>query len=110
MQDSVKALEKAQAARTTSEVQSALADLVRALEPWLLKGAPQHYAEKKLALYHEDKSKRGWVQMAGKPINPYSDAGAALMPWPQPETAERPKPDGPGSKDAPAAEMTGHRH
>ncbi len=114
IQDAVKALEKAQAARTSSEIRSALAELVTALTPWMMDGAPVHYAEKKLTIYRESASGRAWVQMEGKPVNPYGDGEAEPLPWPKLD-AEAVSAD-PASKASntpatpPAAHATGHQH
>ncbi|MCB1503395.1 MAG: efflux RND transporter periplasmic adaptor subunit [Hyphomicrobiaceae bacterium] len=109
MQDSVKALEKAQLARTSTEVQAALANLVTAMRPWLLEGAPRHYAEKKLALYQQANGGRMWLQMAGKPLNPYGQGEAELTAWPEQAAGQQPTPEVSGVKgDPPAAAATGH--
>ena len=88
MQDSVAALQKAQAARTSTEVKAALSDLVASLLPWMREGAPQHYVGKKLSIYREAGGGRHWVQFAGVPSNPYGDGKAELVPWPQPDAAK----------------------
>ncbi|MFV0367031.1 MAG: efflux RND transporter periplasmic adaptor subunit [Hyphomicrobiaceae bacterium] len=118
MQDAVTALQKAQAARTSTELKSALAELVAALLPWMREGAPQHYAEKKLALYKDASDGRHWVQMTGDPTNPYGNGKADVVPWPQPEAANAAGASGknqqvPGNEPAtmPAGQpMTGHQH
>jgi len=111
MQDSVKALEKAQAARTSSELQSALSDLVAALEPWMRDGAPGHYAEKKVALYRETEGRRSWVQMAGKPLNPYGRGRSELVAWPRPNTVEAADAVNSEPPDASQAKpANGHQH
>ena len=81
--DSVKVLEKARSAQTESETQAILADLVNALEPWLMEGAPKHYEDRKVAFYKDAKSGRKWLQLAGKPVNPYGTNEAVLVPWPE---------------------------
>ncbi len=85
MTEAVTALEKARAAQTESETQTVLAELVSALEPWLLNGAPQHYKDKKVALFKDEKSGRMWVQFAGKPVNPYGSEPGVMIPWPDPK-------------------------
>lgn len=111
MQDSVKALEKAQAARTSSELRAALAQLVAALTPWLREGAPQHYADKKLQLYRETSGQRSWLQLAGKPSNPYGGGQAEMLPWPEPSNDEAAERSEPASNPVPpAAAMGGHQH
>lgn len=114
MQDSVKALEHAQAARTLSETQAALGELVKALTPWMQDGAPTHYASKKLAIYRDSATGRSWVQIAGQPANPYGESKAELLPWPKSSAPAESASD--ASKAAvtpetpPAANMSGHRH
>lgn len=111
MQDSVTALEKAKAARSTSELRGALAQLVEALKPWLQDGAPRHYEEKKLALLKDMRSGESWVQMAGKPLNPYSDGAAELIPWPNPPVSDNPNSsNSEATATQPAAPTSGHRH
>ncbi|KUO65168.1 MAG: hypothetical protein APF80_14205 [Alphaproteobacteria bacterium BRH_c36] len=114
MEDAAKAIEKAKAAQTDSETRAALAELVAALEPWLREGAPQHYAEKKLLLLHDAESDRKWLQMAGKPVNPYGDGAAEAMPWPEPrpETAESAAASAatPAADPTPQPSIPGHQH
>jgi len=82
MTDAVAALELAKSAKTESELKSALAKLVEALNPWLLEGAPQHYKNKKVLLFKDHDSDRMWLQMAGKPTNPYGSGHAMKVDWP----------------------------
>lgn len=111
MQDSVKELKKAQAARTSSELHAALAGLTAALRPWMHDGAPQHYAEKKVSLYRDAATGRRWLQMAGKPVNPYGKGEAELVAWPERPTETEPadKTSRASSKSPPAA-AAGHQH
>ncbi|MCB1521619.1 MAG: efflux RND transporter periplasmic adaptor subunit [Hyphomicrobiaceae bacterium] len=117
MQDADAALRKAKIAQTASERRAALAALVAAIEPWMREGAPSHYAEKKVAMFKDTASGRLWLQMAGKPLNPYADEGPAqAMPWPQvkqPTASEAGRaPDAGGDArhgTAPAA-TAAHRH
>ncbi len=111
MQDSVKALEKAQAARALSELRQALADLVAALTPWLREGAPKHYADKKLVFFREASGQRSWLQVAGKPSNPYGDGEVEALPWPQPRENATAKSSEPApSTTPPSAAMGAHQH
>ena len=87
MTDAVAALKKAQNAKAESEVRETLAELLLALEPWLLDGAPQHYKERKVELYKDSKSGKKWVQMAGQPANPFGANPAIKIPWPESNTA-----------------------
>ncbi|MFY0609950.1 MAG: efflux RND transporter periplasmic adaptor subunit [Hyphomicrobiaceae bacterium] len=70
--DATKALREAQAAKSETEVQSALARLTTALKVWMMEGAPKHYQARKVALHKDLKSERVWFQLRGKPLNPYS--------------------------------------
>lgn len=83
MTDAVTALESAKAARTESELKSALAQLVAALKPWLLEGAPQHYKKKDVTLYMDHGKDRLWLQMSGPPANPYGSGHAMKVDWPE---------------------------
>ena len=111
MEEAVKAIRKAQSARTDSETKLALVELVAALEPWMSGGAPGHYREKKVAMYRDTGSGRNWLQLEGKPLNPYGDGKSSHQPWPEKkmtgdadveEVAKEPDP-------APQA-MPGHQH
>ncbi|MCH9809383.1 MAG: efflux RND transporter periplasmic adaptor subunit [Alphaproteobacteria bacterium] len=112
MEDAVKALEKGKSAKTESEVQAALAELVTALEPWMRDGAPGHYTEKKVAMFADKASGRKWLQLAGPPINPYGRGQAVPMPWPEAKPSAEPgKPtEMKVPAEASARPMTGHKH
>lgn len=118
LEDAAKAIEKGKAAQTESETRTALAELVTALEPWMRGGAPQHYAEKKLLMLHDAESGAKWLQLAGKPANPYGSGAAEAMPWPEskPGNAENGGASAavpatnPSSEPAAAPAMTGHQH
>jgi Cu(I)/Ag(I) efflux system membrane fusion protein len=87
LEDATAALKKAREARAVSETQAALADLVAALRPWILNGAPEYYRERGVALFREKDGERLWLQMKGDAINPYSRAPGEQLPWPDvPET------------------------
>lgn len=91
LEDSASALRDAQKARTISETEAALAKLVSALRPWLMDGAPDHYREKKVALFKEKNGERLWLQKDGKPLNPYASGAGEQIPWPEtgnPSTAD----------------------
>lgn len=93
MEDAVEALENGKSAKTESEVQAALAQLVTALAPWMLEGAPDHYAEKKVAMFQDENTGRRWLQLAGKPVNPYGKGQASMIPWPEAAPAAGAKAD-----------------
>jgi Cu(I)/Ag(I) efflux system membrane fusion protein len=61
-----------------------LANLIDALEPWLLDGAPIHYRDNGLVLYREQETGRLWLQLSGSTLNPYGDGAAESIPWPDP--------------------------
>lgn len=79
MKDAVAALRSAQEARNSGEIRTALAALVTALEPWVLRGAAAHYREKKVVVFKDEASGRLWAQLAGAPLNPYGDGRATAM-------------------------------
>jgi Cu(I)/Ag(I) efflux system membrane fusion protein len=82
LDDSVAALRKAQEAQAISETQAALSELVTALRPWIMTGAPDHYRERGVALYRETGGEGLWLQFSGRPINPYSREPGEQVPWP----------------------------
>lgn len=114
LEDGVKALEEAKAAQTQSELQEALAHLVRALTPWMREGAPDHYREKKVAMFEEKGSGKRWLQMAGKSLNPYSKNVATELPWPEmsaSKSGEQAMQMDEASKEAPpSASANPHQH
>lgn len=83
LNDAAEALRAAQTARSESELRATLETLVSALRPWLLGGAPDHYKERKVAFFKEADSTRVWLQLEGKPLNPYGDGGSQQVPWPE---------------------------
>lgn len=83
MTDAVTALESAKAAKTESELRSALAQLVSALKPWLVEGAPQHYKKKDVVLYKDHGNDKLWIQMKGTTSNPYGSGHAMKVDWPE---------------------------
>jgi len=94
IEDADKAIGEALTARSASEQQSALAKLAEALRPWMMEGAPKHYAEKNVGFFREDTSGRQWLQRGSRPSNPYGNAPAVLVPWPskEPGTSEAAAP------------------
>ena len=85
--DATEAVRKMQAARTVTEVQGALAALNEALRTWVLKGAPEHYKAKKLAVFRDPKSDRIWFQVGAKPFNPFARGGGELIAYPPAQSA-----------------------
>ncbi len=78
------ALIAAKEARQGPELQTQLARLVDALEPWLLTGAPIRYRDAGVTLFKEDDTGRLWIQQSQRPRNPYGEAGAEAIAWPDP--------------------------
>ncbi|MEZ5815624.1 MAG: efflux RND transporter periplasmic adaptor subunit [Hyphomicrobiaceae bacterium] len=100
IEDAAKAIAEAQSARAESEVKTALAKLVEAIKPWMMEGAPRHYAGKAITLFREEASGRQWVQRGAKPANPYGRAPAALVAWPHDETAGKRPSEAPSKEQA----------
>lgn len=75
-------MQAAQRARTESALKNALAALVRALDPWLMEGRPEHYRAAGLAYYTDAASGRSWLQLSGPARNPYGDGSYEITPWP----------------------------
>lgn len=61
-----------------------LADLVAAMEPWFMQGAPIRYRDAGVAFFRDDASGRAWIQEGDDPLNPYSDGSATQTTWPDP--------------------------
>ncbi len=94
------AVRAAQAVEGPAELADALSDLMEGLRPWLLEGAPQHYAEEGLTLFRAGED-RLWVQEGGDPVNPYGDGDAERIVWPDAMAMDN-------VSDRPA--MAGHNH
>ena len=84
LEDAEAALRAAKDAREGEALAAELARLMEALEPWLLEGAPVHYRDAGLTLFQETETGRLWVQQGGSPRNPYGDAQADVIAWPDP--------------------------
>jgi Cu(I)/Ag(I) efflux system membrane fusion protein len=97
LNDSAEALRAAKRAKSESEVQAALARLVNALQGWMLEGAPDHYKARKVALFTDKASGRVWIQLQGKPLNPYSRGEAEAIAWPAGKAA-KPEPSDKAAK------------
>lgn len=111
MEDAARALEKAKATRSHSELREALAAIVSALGPWLREGAPAHYEKKRLAMLREAATGRQWLQLDGKPLNPYGEGEAERMPWPDQPAHDAPAAAGRTSAgDAVTPPPPAHRH
>ncbi len=83
-------------------MRNALAGLVVAIEPWMIEGAPQHYAGKKVVLFREDGSGRKWVQLGGRPANPFGN-GLGVASAVAGHAAETDAPAGGGGSSEPAS-------
>lgn len=78
----VTALKSASLTNDKDTTRKALDDLMIALEPWLLNGAPAHYRTAGLSFFREAGTGRAWVQEAASPANPYGTAAAEKVEWP----------------------------
>lgn len=78
------ALRSAQTTREGLPLAEDLARLTDALEPWFIDGAPIHYRDNGLMLYRENGTNKLWLQEGGDMRNPYSDADAQVVEWPDP--------------------------
>lgn len=74
-------LRMAQRAESPAALVNALSDLMEGLRPWLLEGAPQHYATKGLRLFSTEED-QFWVQEGAETLNPYGDGEVERVPWP----------------------------
>ncbi|WP_034387920.1 efflux RND transporter periplasmic adaptor subunit [Hellea balneolensis] len=70
--------------KTGDPLAQQLAHLMSALDPWLTLGAPSHYKSKGLIFYADQETGRLWLQDRGLPANPYSNADAKVIAWPDP--------------------------
>lgn len=86
--DTQAALREAKAAEKGKPLAEALSDLMEAFEPWLMEGAPQHYADEGLTLFR-DSNGYLWLQESRVPRNPYGDSEAELVAWPERMAAVR---------------------
>lgn len=84
------ALHAAKAAREGDALAAELAQLVEALAPWLLEGAPAHYRDAGLSLFKEAGSGRLWIQEGDTPRNPYGDGEVQRIAWPDPMAGMQP--------------------
>ncbi|GGY48846.1 efflux RND transporter periplasmic adaptor subunit [Parvularcula lutaonensis] len=76
------ALRKAQEAKDSDALAAALRELMLAIRPWLTEGAPSHYEEAGLTLYHGG-GDLFWLQEGGPPSNPYGTGIAHIIEWPE---------------------------
>ncbi len=76
--------------KTGEPLAAQLSELMTAIDPWLTLGAPAHYKSKGLIFYSDDETARLWLQDGGLPANPYSDAKAQTIAWPDPMAGTTP--------------------
>lgn len=86
------AIESAKTNPSGEGLATALSNLMTALDPWLVIGAPSHYDAQGLLFYSDRESGRLWLQSGGQPANPYSNGEARLIDWPDPMTAMSDRP------------------
>ena len=84
------AILKAKTSKTGEGLATDLSELMTALHPWLVLGAPSHYKSKGLIFYRDNETGRLWLQDTGLPANPYSTAGATVIAWPDPMAGMNP--------------------
>lgn len=90
LEDAEKAIMEARQSATDSELQIALANLMRSLKPWMLEGKPQYYKEKGLKLFMDHDTGNLWLQFDGEPANPYGNGHPMLQAWPDKVDAQMP--------------------
>lgn len=85
-----KSIIEARQSTTDSELQIALANLMRSLKPLLLEGKPQYYKEKGLNLFMDHGTGNLWLQLDEQPSNPYGNGHAMPQVWPDKIDAQMP--------------------
>jgi len=93
LRDSKTALIAAQSNPNNETLENHLNNLVTALKPWLLNGAPQHYSGAGLLFFRELNTGRLWLQIKEPVKNPYGNDESEILAWPAPITgsnAEKP--------------------
>lgn len=78
------AIRAARQAREGTALATELAQLMQALQPWLIDGAPIHYRDAGLALFRDVSSGHLWLQPTGPARNPYGDSQSEVIDWPDP--------------------------
>ncbi len=81
LRNSQQVLSAAKTALKGDALATELDQLMQAIEPWMLEGAPQHYSGLDLKLYREIDTGRLWLQTSGEALNPYGDSNAELVSW-----------------------------
>ncbi|MFQ3244480.1 MAG: Cu(I)/Ag(I) efflux system membrane fusion protein [Arenicella sp.] len=77
------ALVSAQASLRGQALAAELANLMQAITPWILEGAPQHYSDLGLTLHRDIIGGQLWLHKGGVVENPYGDGESELIPWSQ---------------------------
>ena len=107
LDDAVAALRDAQNARTLSETRAALQSLVNALRPWVMDGAPGHYQSRDVILF-QDTAERTWLQLSGRPFNPFGQEAADQVPFPEMTEPDAPSEAQPAEASAQVMKGRGH--
>lgn len=81
--DSKSALISAKTSLNNNALATDLDRLVKAIKPWLFKGAPQHYSDFGLTVYRELNTGQIWLQKGGPVKNPYGNAESEIIAWPK---------------------------
>lgn len=84
LRDARLAIESAKTNRSGDGLAKSLSDLMTALDPWLVLGAPSHYDAQDVFFYSDRETGRLWLQKGGQAANPYSNGDARLIEWPDP--------------------------
>ncbi|MBF0381683.1 MAG: efflux RND transporter periplasmic adaptor subunit [Magnetococcales bacterium] len=79
LQKSETAIDKAQKARTMSQLLSALNELVVAIRPWIVDGAADHYKNKGLLMFQDKAENLLWLQADPDLLNPYGENGGTVI-------------------------------
>ncbi len=84
LNDAKIAIERAKDNTAGEGVATSLSELMTALDPWLVLGAPSHYDAQGLMFYADRETGRLWLQKGGQAANPYSNGDARQIDWPDP--------------------------
>lgn len=84
LDDAETVISNAKVSKTGEALATDLSELMTAIKPWLISGAPSHYKSKGLIYYRDNETRRLWLQDGGLPANPYSSADATVIEWPNP--------------------------
>ncbi|MEC9291370.1 MAG: efflux RND transporter periplasmic adaptor subunit [Pseudomonadota bacterium] len=90
LQSAEEALNSANEAITETERDKALAELVKALKPWITEGKPKHYKDKGIKLYLDHGTGFYWLQLDGVMAHPYGAGHAVEVDLPDEVNAKVP--------------------